>query len=67
MTDCSRLSQIEGVDIPPDSTGDRKAILEAFKRAVRALIAADSKATPLKSLQGSIWAAGYADGSLKGP
>jgi len=29
-------------------------------------IAQDSKETPLKTLQGAIWAAGYSDGSLRG-
>ncbi|MGV7524142.1 hypothetical protein PJM24_28980, partial [Mycobacterium kansasii] len=29
-------------------------------------IAEDRKATPLKTLQGLIWAQGYADGTLKG-
>ena len=32
-----------------------------------AWIDADSKATPLKDLQGMIWAAGYADGTLRAP
>ena len=33
---------------------------------LRAWIAQDRKETPLKTLQGAIWAAGYADGSLLG-
>jgi len=33
---------------------------------LREWMAADAKATPLKSLQGLIWAAGFADGRLKG-
>ncbi|MDB5372301.1 MAG: Enolase-phosphatase [Belnapia sp.] len=33
---------------------------------LRGWMAADSKATPLKSLQGLIWAQGYADGRLHG-
>ena len=34
---------------------------------LRWLIQVDRKLTPLKDLQGRIWAAGYADGELKGP
>jgi enolase-phosphatase E1 len=34
--------------------------------ALRAWMAADAKVTPLKALQGLIWAQGYADGRLKG-
>lgn len=33
---------------------------------LRAWMAADAKVTPLKTLQGLIWAAGFADGRLKG-
>ncbi len=33
---------------------------------LEAWMAADAKVTPLKALQGLIWEAGYADGSLKG-
>ena len=51
------------------------AILEEVRRAapgrepeavLRAWMAADSKATPLKALQGLIWRQGYADGRLQG-
>jgi len=62
----SAFREIKDVTIPPDSS-DRKTVLDAFKDAVKSLIAADSKVTPLKSLQGSIWEAGYKDGSLRGP
>jgi len=34
--------------------------------ALRGWMAADAKVTPLKALQGLIWAQGYADGRLKG-
>lgn len=36
------------------------------RKALRHWMAEDAKVTPLKSLQGLIWAAGYADGRLKG-
>ncbi len=36
------------------------------RATLRAWMAADAKATPLKSLQGLIWRAGYEDGRLKG-
>ncbi|MBR0668405.1 acireductone synthase [Roseomonas hellenica] len=36
------------------------------RKALRRWMAEDAKVTPLKSLQGLIWAAGYADGRLKG-
>ncbi len=42
-----------------DVPGDRHATLLAWMDA-------DRKETALKEIQGSIWAAGYADGSLKG-
>lgn len=41
---------------------DRAALVAQLHR----WIAQDSKATPLKTLQGMIWAAGYADGTLRG-
>lgn len=36
------------------------------RAALRGWMAQDAKVTPLKALQGLIWAAGYADGRLKG-
>ncbi|EDV94783.1 enolase-phosphatase E1 [Drosophila grimshawi] len=39
---------------------------EAISRFVRYLIERDLKVTPLKTLQGLIWAKGYADGQLRG-
>lgn len=36
------------------------------RATLRAWMAADAKATPLKSLQGLIWRAGYEDGRLRG-
>ena len=44
------------------AAGDEAAIL----RELHAWIAADRKDTPLKTLQGAIWEAGYRDGSLRG-
>lgn len=39
---------------------------DALIATLRSWIAQDRKETPLKTLQGEIWAAGYADGSLRG-
>lgn len=46
-------------EVPAAEPGDRVETLLRW-------IAEDRKATPLKTLQGLIWEAGYADGTLKG-
>jgi enolase-phosphatase E1 len=48
----------------PPAWGDSPAAVATYARW---LIEADRKATPLKSLQGKIWALGYQAGELKGP
>lgn len=50
------VSRIEGRALTPAQAG---AVLQHW-------IDEDRKATPLKALQGMIWAQGYADGTLKG-
>lgn len=50
------VGRIEGRALTPTQTG---AVLEHW-------IDEDRKVTPLKALQGMIWAQGYADGTLKG-
>jgi enolase-phosphatase E1 len=47
-------------------TGDADADDASILRALHAWIAEDRKATPLKTLQGLIWAEGYAQGHLLG-
>lgn len=47
-------------------TGDADADDAPILRALHAWIAEDRKATPLKTLQGLIWAEGYAQGHLLG-
>ena len=50
------VARIEGRVLTPDEAG---VVLQGW-------IDEDRKATPLKALQGMIWARGYADGALKG-
>lgn len=54
LRDAAREAEIE--------PGDRTRILAQL----HAWIASDAKVTPLKTLQGYIWADGYADGEIKG-
>lgn len=54
--DRAAIGAEEGVD--PDN-------LDELIAAIHRQIDADKKSTPLKSLQGKIWRAGYADGSLR--
>lgn len=51
--------------IAPESA-DAEAIRTSVVRNVLAQMDSDRKTTPLKSLQGKIWADGYASGELKG-
>ncbi len=49
-----------------EELGDQSAALSQVADALENWIDDDKKITPLKSLQGMIWKAGYEDGSLKG-
>lgn len=53
------------VHIPEDKS-DLPALRTAIKTLVEIMVKADVKATALKSLQGTMWKAGYASGELKG-
>lgn len=55
-SDARRLFEAEGADASSP---------EALARTVLAQMDADQKSTALKSLQGQIWKAGYADGTLR--
>ncbi|HEU0196284.1 MAG TPA: acireductone synthase [Nevskiaceae bacterium] len=55
-TQLAAVAHIEGRDLSPGEAG---GVLERW-------IDEDRKATPLKALQGRLWAQGYADGALKG-
>lgn len=50
----------------PDLPDNRAAATEALIGYVETLMDEDRKVTPLKSLQGEIWSAGYASGELQG-
>jgi len=69
--DIAALEQQHALDLADHF--DRPMLLEGPKRIasiidyVHWLIDRDSKSTALKSIQGRIWQAGYADGSLKAP
>ena len=52
------------VEIPSDEAGSQ-AVREAVMANVRNQMDADRKTTPLKSLQGKIWQAGFLGGELK--
>jgi enolase-phosphatase E1 len=54
-----RVDEPEVAAILADVPGDKLETLRGW-------MAADAKVTPLKALQGLIWAQGYADGSLHG-
>ena len=53
-------------DVVPIPLEDRSAILESIVYNALAQITADRKVTPLKFIQGQIWAEGYQTGTLKG-
>src|SRR5262249_23013005 len=53
-------------DLPPWSDASPAERLHSAAEYVRYLMERDSKTTPLKSLQGKIWEAGYRQGSLRG-
>lgn len=57
------LAEIEAVRT---EIGDSNASLDTVKQVLLEWIDGDKKITPLKSLQGMIWRAGYENGSLKG-
>ncbi len=50
----------------PEVAAILREVGENPRQTLRAWMAADSKATPLKALQGLIWQAGFADGRLRG-
>lgn len=56
------------VEMPEDRTKATAAaaLRVAVRKIVEIMVAADVKATALKSLQGDMWKAGYASGELKG-
>jgi enolase-phosphatase E1 len=53
-------------DVPPWSDISPEDSLHSAATYVRYLIERDSKITPLKTLQGKIWEAGYRQGKLRG-
>ena len=55
-----------GVDVPAWREGSEEERLHSCVVCGQWLIARDSKATPLKSLEGKIWQRGYENGELKG-
>ena len=55
-----------GAHPPPWNADTQESQLHSGAEYVRWLIAADSKITPLKTLQGKIWQQGYARGELHG-
>lgn len=56
----------EQLDAVRAEAGELKADVERVIEILLGWIAADRKATPLKALQGMIWAQGYQAGQLKG-
>jgi methylthioribulose 1-phosphate dehydratase/enolase-phosphatase E1 len=50
----------------PDASSGRDAVVEAAVASCEAQMDGDRKTTALKSLQGHIWAGGFARGELKG-
>lgn len=50
----------------PEPKCGKEAVIDGAMQALLALMDADSKSTPLKSLQGKVWRAGYERGDLKG-
>ncbi|KAG0711162.1 Enolase-phosphatase E1 [Chionoecetes opilio] len=51
---------------PIPSTGDRQEVIVALEACVGALMDADSKAAPLKTLQGRMWRRAYREGAVTG-
>lgn len=61
-----RTAEAERPGLPPWHENSPAARVESAAAYARWLMERDSKATPLKSLQGKIWEAGYASGELRG-
>jgi len=59
-------SRQRSTDLPPWSDASSSERLHSAAAYVRSLIKRDSKITPLKSIQGRIWEAGYRSGELHG-
>jgi enolase-phosphatase E1 len=53
-----------GLDVPPLDETSLEASIKSLTNYLHFLIEADRKSTPLKSLQGKIWQAGYEAGEL---
>lgn len=63
------LAAVPGAIAVPDpceTDAERATQIEALVRIVQWQMAADRKATPLKMLQGQIWAKAYQSGLIKG-
>lgn len=59
-------AQLDGAVPVPAADADSAEQIEALVRVVEWQMAADRKATPLKQLQGQIWALAYESGAIKG-
>jgi enolase-phosphatase E1 len=55
-----------GLNVPPLVEHPQDALLESLTTYIHWLMDADSKSTPLKSLQGKVWEEGYRTGELRG-
>jgi enolase-phosphatase E1 len=55
----------QGLDPPPLRDQSEKALIESITAYAHWLMDQDRKSTPLKSLQGRIWEAGYRSGELQ--
>jgi enolase-phosphatase E1 len=53
-----------GSDVPPLDEASREKAIKSLTNYLHFLIGIDRKSTPLKSLQGKIWQAGYESGEL---
>lgn len=62
-----RKDSREGLDPPPWLEGSDELLAGSVAGYVQWLMDGDRKSTPLKTLQGKIWQAGYASGSLRAP
>lgn len=60
-------AQLAGaVVVPPAADADTVQQIDALVRVVEWQMGADRKATPLKQLQGLIWAKAYESGAIQG-